>query len=220
MRFSYTTACFLTVGSLRVVALPVRIKSLSSSTKVALKDPSLLSSQEWDWTRTESVAAPTPMTEPTLINIPPHPSVIALSASHSYIDVPTATNTPQAQVDQTYTPRKDKFGSVFTVLVCSIVAAVVVVIVIWAIIAHHNGRRPLACFGGCSGRKCKRGVARQGSMAPDITLNGAGRHYERRPVSMQPQPQSTPIPAHQHPKPTYHQIPRPPVAEPEWAHGF
>lgn len=109
------------------------------------------------------------------------------------------------------------FGSRSVLVVFGVVGVVVLALIVWAVVAHRNGRRPFACFGGCGGRKTDVEAAERGSMGSDIPLTGAGRHYDRRPVSVQPQ--QMPLPAPQRPEPVQYQVPRRPVSA-EWARGF
>lgn len=131
------------------------------------------------------------------------PSAIAPYVSYSYTDMPTATAPTEAQEDNIYNAPRDKSGSSVVLATCAVVGIVFVIITIWAIIAHRNGRRPFAC---CGGRKKDNGAARSGSIDSDIPFAGVGRHFDRRPVSMQPQP--FPVAQPQRPQPAMYQMPR------------
>lgn len=224
MHFTHTSACLLAAGSLTVtLGLPVSTsENLCISTiptTLAESLPNLAPRQEWGWAPASSVptygAYSPPI--PTFVYTP-QPSAVVPSVSYSYTNVPTATAPAEAQENNIYNAPRDTFGTRAMLTVFGVVGAVVLVIAVWAIIAHRNGRRPCACFGGCFGRKKDSRISRGGSMDSDIPLTGAGRHFDRRPVSMQPQP--VPMAAPQRPKPAQHQVPRQPMPDAEWASVF
>ena len=149
-----------------------------------------------------AASAPTQITtlKPTGVYEPSQPIAEASMVSYSYTDIPTTTTTPQSQEKITYA--RDHFGSRSMLVAFGAVGVVMLVITVWAIIAHRKGRRPFACFGGCCGRNQDTEAARLDPIDSDIPLVGAGRHYDRRPVSVQPRP--IPMPAPQRPKPAQH----------------
>jgi hypothetical protein len=222
MRFSQIIACVFVAGSFTTaLAVPIKtqeVDCMSSSlpTKTSTSDPTLVPRQDWNWPTHESIPAWTPIPEPILVYTPAQPSAIIPSVS--YTAVPSATTTPQPHNNETKEPKKLEFGSISTLMVFTCIGIVLLVVFIWAVVAHSKGQRPFACLGGCRGRKKNVETAQRGSTTLNIPLTGAGRHYERRPVSMQPQP--LPMPSPQRPKPVQQQIPRRPLSEPEWAKDF
>lgn len=90
---------------------------------------------------------------------------------------------PKRKKDNIYKAPRDKFGAVAVLATIGVVGAVFCMVAVWAVIAHRNGRRPFAC---CGGRKKNNEVARGGSMDSEIPFAGAGRYFDRRPVSLQP----------------------------------
>jgi hypothetical protein len=124
----------------------------------------------------------------------------------------------QAQAELNYTFAREKFGSRAMLVLFGVIGIVVLVIIVWAVIAQRKRRRPFACFGGCAGHRKDPAITRSGFVDSDLPLMGAGHHYDHRPVSIQPQP--FPMPALQRPQSVQYQIPRQPVAEPEWARHF
>jgi hypothetical protein len=214
MRFTYSTYLLLAAGSLTAVsALPLSTSEhpcMSTMTTSTVTAYSILAPrQEWDWTPVSSVpeygAWSTPI--PTYAHAP-EPSAVMPSISYSYTNMPTATAPTEAQEEHIYSAPRDKFGTGAALATFSVIGIVLFVIAIWAFIAHRNGRRPFACFGG---HKKDAGTARSGSMDSDIPFAGAGRHFDHRPVSAQPQ--LFPMTAPQRPQPAKYQMPRHPDAD-------
>ncbi|KAF1361570.1 hypothetical protein EJ07DRAFT_154339 [Lizonia empirigonia] len=191
---------------------------LSFPTNTVTSESFLVPRQEWDWAPATSTQDWATTSEPTSVHDLLQPQVGAPITSYSQTDVPSATTAPKSQDEAAYTPARDNFGSRSILVIVGVVGVVVLVVLIWAIIAHRTGQRPFACFGGCRGRNKDIEAARSGSMNSDIPLVGAGRHYDRRPVSVQPQP--FPMAEPQRPEPVQHQTLRLPVAKPEWARQF
>jgi hypothetical protein len=222
MRFNCSTACCLAAGSLTTtLALPLSTSTMNcmspQAMKLVLHKAAISKCQEWHWTPAAYALASIPP-QPTFVYSPPQPSVAVPSISYSFTDLPTATSTTQAQADLSYTPAREKFGSRAMLVLFGVIGIVILVVTVWAVIAQRKRRRPFACFGGCAGHKKDAAITRSGSVESDLPLMGAGHHYDRRPVSMQPQ--LFPMPAPQRPQPVQYQIPRQPDAEPEWARHF
>lgn len=211
----------LAAGSLTAIsALPAGVLKdgciSSVPTKTVVSVSTLVARQDWSRASTTSDLGWSSSPDPVGMNEPSQRIVDTPAFGPSYTNMPEPTTTPPSQDNMTYP--KDHFGSRSMLVAFGVVGVIVIIVTIWAIIAHRNGRRPLACFGGLCGRKKDLESARSGSTDSNIYLVGAGRHYDRRPVSTQPQPISIPVP--QVPAPARHQIPRRPLAEPEWARQF
>lgn len=214
MRFTHIAAFLLAVGSMTTtVALPLSASEHPCmSTMTATAVPShftLAPRQAWGWSPSSSTRVYGEWSpRVSARSYAEQPSAVAPYVSYSYTDMPTATALTEAQEDNIYNARRDKFGSGAVLATCAVVGIVFVIITIWAIIAHRNGRRPFAC---CGDRKNDNGAARSGSMDSDIQFAGAGRHFDRRPVFMQPQP--FPVAHPQRPQPAMYQMPRHPDAD-------
>ncbi|KZM22704.1 hypothetical protein ST47_g6121 [Ascochyta rabiei] len=219
MRVSRFIFCIPGAGSLLATsALLVdthKVHYISSlPTKMLTPYPYLGSRQDLD---SASATGP-PIARTALVDDPLQPSVLVPPVSNTSADLPTVIPVLEAQVE--YTPKRDNFGSRSILVVFGVIGVLVLIVTVWAIIAHRDGRRLFACFGGCSGRGKDVEAARSGSMDSDIPFIGAGRHCDRRPVSIQPQLCPMPMPAPQRPEPVRHEIPRRPVVELEWARQF
>ena len=224
MRFTYTTACVLAAGSLTsTLALPVNTSTTdrmhSMSTMPVSVNMALAPRQEQQWTPAPSAAASIPP-QSTFIYDPPQPSTITPTIPYSSTDVPPATPTSQTQDTQTYTAPQDKSGSRAMLILFGVLGALVSIVLLWAVTAQRNRRRPFSCFGNCTRtrRKTDPEQARPGSTDSDISLVGAWRHYDPRPVSVQLQPGLVLGP--QRPQPVRCQDTSRVRDEPEWARGF
>lgn len=183
---------------------------MSTTTATAVPAHSTLAiRQEWGWSPSSST--PVYGESSSLAPASSHaeqPSVVGPSVSYSYTIMPTATVPTQAQEGNIYNAPRDRFGTGVILATCGVLGAILVMLAIWAVIAHRNGRRPFAC---CGGGKQNNSIARGGPMESDIPFSGAGRHFDRRPVSVQPQPVTTTQP--QRPRPAQYQMPRHPDAD-------
>jgi hypothetical protein len=214
MRFTHIAACALAAGSLTMtVALPLSTSEhpcISTITATAVPSQSTLAPrQEWGWSPSSSTRAYGEWSPPvSALSYAEQPSAVVSSVSHSYTNIPTATAPTEAQEDNIYNAPRDKFGTVAVLAAVGVVGTILCIVAIWAIVAHRNGRRPFAC---CGERKKDIGTVRGGSMDSGIPFAGAGRHFDRRPVSMQPQP--LPMAQPQRPQPAQYQAPRHPDAD-------
>lgn len=207
MRFSRSFAFIAAAGSLRItLALPACTSTVDCMSSFPTHT---VTSETQNWATTLG---------PTSVHDLLEPQVGAPPTSYSQTDVPSATTAPKSQDKPAYTPARENFGSRSILVIVGVIGVVMLVVSIWAIIAHRKGQRPFACFSNCKGRNKDIEAARSGSMNSDIPLVGAGRHYDRRPISVQPQP--FPMVEPQRLEPVQHQTLRHPVAEPEWARQF
>lgn len=220
MRFIYIAAWVWVAGSSTLtLALPTPASEIggnpTTSVGVAATHSALAPRQDWDWgpATTAFISA---IPQPTYGQPSPQPSDDGSWVS--YDDVPVASETPKLPADGGYTAPPDKFGSRAMLVVFGVIGFVVLILAVWAFIAHRHGRHPFACFGRCTRRKTDTEVARGDSTTSDIPLVGAGRHYDHRPVPVQPQ--MPPVPTNQFPQPAHLDMPRRPLSDPEWARRF
>lgn len=170
MHFTHTFACLLAAGSLTVTLGPPVSTSehpciSTIPTTMAESHPNPALRQEWGRAPAPSVPNYGPWSTPIPTFVyTPQPSAAVPSVSYSYTNVATATVPAEAQQDNFYNAPRDTFGTRAMLTVFGVVGAVVLVIAVWTIIAHRNGRRPCACFGGCFGRKKDARTTRGGSM--------------------------------------------------------
>ena len=191
MRFTHMAAYALAAGSLEMTtALPASSSEHPCmSTMTATAVPSHLTSapsQAWGWPLSSSTRVFGEWLPPVAaVSYAEQPSAVVHSVSYSYTNMPTATAPSETQEDNVYTAPRDKFGAVAVLATIGVVGAILCIVAVWAVIAHRNGRRPFAC---CGDRKKDNGAARGGSMDSEIPFAGAGRYFDGRPVSVQPQP--------------------------------
>lgn len=200
MHFTRTATYALAAGCLAMVtALP-----LSTAEYLDISATALAPRQELDFPIASS---------PTSYSYTDVPT--ASSISYSYTNMPTATPPTQAYKTNASHAPAEGFGSVAVLVICVVFGVIVVAGMIWVVFAH----RVRAYFGGCSGEK-RAGSPRGGAGDADIPLAGAGRHFDCRPVSMQPEPQPRPFPVvePQRPQAVHGQTRR--QSEPEWVAVF
>jgi|SRR5690242_14533308 len=199
MRFNSTIACFCATGSLFVtLAVPiVQSKTGTSTTRCGLPTSVQTATPESAFMLRQNcdeepavTSPPLVLAQPIYVQRAPQPSGDA--SWIAYDGVPTASAMPPVQpLDNA---PNDKFGSRAMLAVFVVLGLVILIVIVWACVAHRNGLHPFARFGHCTGRKNNAATARSGSAASDLSLAGAGRHYDCRPCSVQLQQQPMPQP--------------------------